>query len=238
MPANTLNFADLRDKLVRRLDERIARALLLKQPDLLPFNQYGSVRASTALRDAIREGLSPDHAVVTEFRNRAETAIYTLGVQGLQRILSELPEALPDHLRGRDFTCYQEPFPSHAWKVKFAPSESDASSDQAKVEATARQASSAEEPHLVRTHLSTKLVAPQGLLDQLHDHDKQILEYAVAAYGFLVQRNATVSMSQWADLIAKTYDESEPRNSEAIRVIRSAGELRLHQPRLRCTSAS
>jgi len=79
-------------------------------------------------------------------------------------------------------------------------------------------ASAPQAPYVSRDHVghltSTFCAATQ---DQ-----KWTLAYAIRAYGYLISRNERVSLADFANRIAKVYDEAEPHNAAVIAALRTA----------------
>lgn len=51
------------------------------------------------------------------------------------------------------------------------------------------------------------------------EHD--VIEYAATAYSFLIGRNEKVTLSQFADRIAATYDLGNPRNHAVYQTLKA-----------------
>lgn len=62
-----------------------------------------------------------------------------------------------------------------------------------------------------------KVMAQFGATSQ---DERDTLEYAFSAYGFLVERNERLSLEDFADRISRNFDVTVPRNAEVVRVLR------------------
>ena len=56
----------------------------------------------------------------------------------------------------------------------------------------------------------------------MSDYQRTILHYAINAYGFLIPLHQRVTYAEFADLIEKSYDISDGRNGEVVRVLRGS----------------
>ncbi|CAE6795260.1 hypothetical protein R70006_05042 [Paraburkholderia domus] len=60
----------------------------------------------------------------------------------------------------------------------------------------------------------------EGRFSVTSQAEKETMAYALDTYGFLLKRNERISLTDYADRIAKTYDITVPQNAEVVRVLR------------------
>lgn len=67
-----------------------------------------------------------------------------------------------------------------------------------------------------------KVGSVTGSFGTVSGSDRETMDYALQAYGFLINRNEQLSLRQFADRIAAAYDVSVPRNAEVVRVLKES----------------
>jgi len=72
------------------------------------------------------------------------------------------------------------------------------------------------------THWKTHF--DNNMVDNMTPDEQSLFLYAVTAYGFVIRGMGTLTLSQFADEIAKVYDISEPHNAAVCELLRKYSE--------------
>jgi len=72
---------------------------------------------------------------------------------------------------------------------------------------------------VIKTHTTNKL---EDVSPNLTSVEKHTLQYALAAYSYVLPRTGEFTAQEWANAIRLTLDEKEPRNALVLTVIATA----------------